>query len=164
MYKAMGFPTPTFKIQYRENNEDGLPLFGTGLICVKKGIINKINDNWVPLTKICERWIDFNVHPNEQAFTAMVLNEGYKWKIYDDKYKFNPIGHFRDGVFPSPKLKENCKLPEDTIIFDYHRPQWLFHVAKYNPQIMDIINENKQYIPPDWWKMSFQQFTESYEL
>lgn len=161
IYNAMGmkYPRDTF-IEFRENREIGLPLFGTGLIIVNSKHLDTINKRWVPLTKICEKWIDLNIHPNEFAFTGMIFDEGWKWWTYDAKYKFNPIGHFRKGSFPSTELIDNCKLPDDTIIFDYHRPEWLMHVAKYNPQIMKIIEKNKQYIPNDWWQLTSDKFME----
>lgn len=160
MYRAMDIKPPAFKIEFRENKEMGLPLFGTGMICVRNRTLNKINERWIDLTKKVEPWLNLNVHPNEQAFTGLVLDENWKWKIYPANYKFNPIGHFRKGSFPSIDLIENCKLPGDTIILDYHRPQWLFHVAKYNPQIKTIIQKNKQHIPKEWWKLTNLDFRE----
>jgi hypothetical protein len=147
-------------ITYRENNEKGLPLYGTGLVCVKSKHLDTINKRWIPLTKQCEKWIQFNIHPNEFAFTAMAFDEGWNTFLYPSKYKFNPIGHFRKGDFPSTILVEDCKLPEDTVIFDYHRPEWLMHVAKYNQEINDIIKRNKEYIPEDWWKLTSKDFQE----
>jgi len=47
MYKNMGVETPSIQIQYRENKEYGLPLFGTGIICVKSNLIRTINDRWI---------------------------------------------------------------------------------------------------------------------
>lgn len=161
MYKAMGIETPTLLIPYRENNEYGLPLIGTGIVCVRSEHLDLINKRWIPLTKICEKWINLNVHPNEQAFTGIVTDSGYPWYLYDAKYKFNPIGHFRDGDFPSTKLIDDCKLPDDTIILDWHRWPWLAHVAKYNPQIREIIDRNKKYIPNDVWNISINRFHEN---
>lgn len=160
IYKSMGINPPPFKIQYRENGEEGLPLFGTGLVCVRNWTLKKINERWIPLTKICENWIDYNIHPNEFAFTGLILDEGWKWKLYEDKYKFNPIGHFRDGSFPSTKLRKDCKLPENTIILDYHRPEWLMHIAKYNKNIGDLICKYNNYIPDSWWGISKETFME----
>jgi len=160
IHKAMGFPNPTQKIIFRENNEEGLALFGTGMICVRKELLDKINKEWIPLTKKAEPWLNMNVHSNEQAFTGLVLNSGWRWKIYKDIYKYNPIGHFRKGDFPSTNLIDDCKLPEDTVIFDYHRPKWLMHVAKYNKNVGDIICDNNKYIPEDWWKSTNDEFQE----
>ena len=160
MYKAMNIEKPELKITYRENKEKGLPLFGTGLIGVRSKHLDTINKRWIPLTKICEKWINLNTHPNEQAFTGMAFDEKWELFLYPPTFKFNPIGHFRKGEFPSTDLIDNCKLPEDTVIFDYHRPQWLFHVAKYNPQVKEIIERNRKYIPEDWWKLSTDLFKE----
>ncbi len=162
IYNAMGmkYPKDTF-IEYRENRETGLPLFGTGMIFVKSNLLDKINKRWVPLTEICERWIKYNIHPNEFAFTGLIFDEGWKWWTYEDKYKFNPIGHFRKGMFPSTELVDDCKLPDSTIIFDYHRPQWLFHVAKYNDDIKNYINNSKDKIPKDWWDLTSKDFMEN---
>jgi len=159
MYKSMGIKKPEHKITFRENKEEGLPLYGTGLFGVRTKHLDTINKRWVPLTKICERWIDYNTHPNEQAFTGMALDEGWNTMLYPASYKFNPIGHFRKGEFPSTKLIENCILP-DVVILDYHRPEWLMHVAKYNNNIGDIICENSKYIPDNWWKLTNMDFVE----
>jgi hypothetical protein len=165
IYKAMDIEMPKFFLQFRENKERGLPLFGTGLICIKSEHIKKLNERWIPLTKICEQWIDYNIHPNEMAFTGIILDEGWNWAVYNDKYKFNPIGHFRKGEFPSTDLIDNCKLPDDTIILDYHRFPWLLHIAKYNENIRNIVQRNKQFIPHDIWDMSFKTFQEGkYEI
>jgi hypothetical protein len=143
MYRAMDIKCPVdIFIQYRENKKKGIPLFGTGMICVKNELLPTINKRWKELTKKCEPWIDFNTHPNEMAFTGMIFDEGWKWKLYNDIYKFNPIGHFRKGEFPSTKLIKDCKLPKDIVIFDYHRFPWLFHVAQYNPNLYEIIKNS----------------------
>jgi len=160
IYNRLDISIPTEKIEYRENNERGLPLYGTGLVCVKSKHLNTINKRWVPLTKICEDWIQFNIHPNEFAFTAMAFDEDWNTYLYPSIYKFNPIGHFRKGDYPSTELIDDCKLPEGTVIFDYHRPEWLFHVAKYNPEIRNIIERNKEHIPDDWWKLTSRDFQE----
>jgi len=160
MYRAMGIKTPDFTIQYRENNEQGLPLFGTGLFGVRSNLLEVIKERWPKLTKLCERWIDYNTHPNEQAFTGMAIDEDWETVIYDAKFKFNPIGHFRDGDFPSTKLVDNCVLPEDIVIFDYHRPEWLMQVAKYNKNVGDIICRNSKYIPDEWWNLTNKDFME----
>ena len=130
------------------------------MVIVRKDLLPIINKEWHPMIKICENWIQYNIHPNEFAFTALTFKHGWRWKLYDDVYKFNPIGHFRDGPFPSTKLIPNCKLPKDTLIFDYHRPEWLMHVAKYNKKVMDIIMNNKEHIPESWWDYSIDFFQE----
>ena len=160
IYKAMGmkYPKDTF-IQFRENREKGLPLFGTGIICVKSELLPTINKRWIPLTKICEKWIDYGIHPNEFAYTGMVFDEGWKWWTYDAKYKFNPIGHFRKGEFPSTELIDNPVLPDDTVIFDYHRSQWLYDVAKANPKVMEIVSRNKKYLK-GFWDIDIGEFVE----
>jgi len=160
IYRYLGIEMPKEKIQFRENNELGLPLFGTGLICVKSKLLDKINERWIPLIEKCERWLNYGIHPNEFAFTALVFDEKWKWKLYPDIYKFNPIGHFRKGKFPSIELIDNCKLPEETIILDYHRPKWLFHIAKFNYKVKRIIQENKDFIPEEWWNLGNQIFQE----
>lgn len=142
IYRAMGIEAPIHaRIQFRENKEYGLPLIGTGLICIKSKHLKKISERWKGLTKICERWIDMNTHPNEMAFTGLIYDEGWNYKVYPDIYKYNPIGHFRKGDFPSQELIEDCKLPEDTVIFDYHRYPWLLHVSKYNPKLKAEIDK-----------------------
>lgn len=164
IYRNMEIEYPDMEkriIMYRENKEWSYPLFGTGMIIVRSKHLKKINERWIPLTQKCEPWIDLNIHPNEFAFTAMIFDEHWSWMTYLPKYKFNPIGHFRKGIFPSAKLIENCKLPEDIIIFDYHRPQWLYHVAKYNKHIMDILISNSDYIPDNWWDLPKTTFVEN---
>jgi hypothetical protein len=161
IYRAMNIECPTQKITFRENKEDGLPLFGTGMVCVKSKHLHTINERWHDLIKICEQWIDYNIHPNEFAFTGLVFDEGWKWKIYDDKYKFNPIGHFRAEPFPCTRLVDNCVLPDDVVIFDYHRPNWLIHVSKWNPYIKDVLNRNSQYLTKEWKSLSNIDFQET---
>lgn len=160
IYRALKVKMPQFKIHFVENHEEGRPLLATGIVAVKSDILDTINRRWVPMTKVCENWIQFNIHPNEFAFTAMIFDEGWDWGGLPTEFNFNPIGHFRKGNFPSTDLIDDCVLPEETVIFDYHRPQWLFHVAKYNPQIMEIINRNKQYVPREWWNISKEIFME----
>lgn len=153
IYGAMGMPTPTFKIQYRENGEWGLPLFGTGMVAVKSQHLRTINRRWIPLTKICEKWINYNVHPNEQAMTALILDEGWKWKLYPAKYKFNPIGHFRKGIFPSTELVDDCILPDDVVCLDWHHWSWLKKIGSANQQVQEIIDRNRHRIPDEMWNL-----------
>jgi len=160
MYRAMKIKVPTEKIQFRENGEMGLPLFGTGIFFVKSKHLDTINKRWMKLTQICERWMHMNVHPNEQAFTGMALDEGWKIHLYHPRYKFNPIGHWRKDAFPSVELIDDCVLPGDTVCFDYHRPEWLMHVAKFNKSISDIVCRNDKYIPKEWWNLGMGDFHE----
>jgi len=160
MYNAMNMEVPTEKITFREDDEQGLPLFGTGLICVKNELLNKINERWVLLTKKTEPWLKFGVHSNEQAMTGLILDEEWKWKIYPRKYKLNPIGLWRDGLFPSTKLIENCILPQDTICLDWHRWSWLKQIADANPEIKEIVDRNRKYIPDDVWNTPFEMYHE----
>ena len=160
IYKAMDIECPlNERIEYRENKEKGLPLFGTGMICVKSNILPTIIERWKPLTKKCEPWLNYNTHPNEMAFTGMVLDEGWKWNLYSDIYKYNPIGHFRKGSFPSIDLINKCYLPKDVVIFDYHRFPWLFHVAQRNKKLYDIIKESSKGIK-DSYLLSKTHFLE----
>ena len=160
MFKAMGIKCPTHKITFRENNEKGLPLYGTGMVCVKSKHLDTIQKRWKSLTKICEKWIDYNVHPNEVAFTAMALDEEWNTYLYSNIYKYNPIGHWRDGPFPSVKLIDNPVLPEGTMIFDYHRPQWLMHTANKIKSVGDAVCKSSEYIPEEWWKLTNKEFLE----
>lgn len=160
IYKAMGFPEPTQKIRFRENNEEGLALFGTGLICVRNKLLDKINKDWIPLTKKAEPWLKMNTHSNEQSFTCLVLNSNWRWKIYPRKYKLNPIGTFRKGEFPSIELVDDCVLPKDTIQLDYHRFSWLSKLMSVNPEIREIVERNRKYIPDEWWNLGSQEFVE----
>jgi len=152
---------PDFKMQFRENGEWGLPLMGTGIICVRNELLPEINRRWIPLTKICEKWNAYGIHPNEFALMGILVdNPDWKWEIYPAKYKFNPISHFRAGEFPSTKLIDDCVLPPDTIIADYHRFPWLKQLMDANPQIKKIVERNKKYIPDDVWDMPFEMFHE----
>jgi len=160
IYKAMNIKLPDIRLPYVENKEVGRPLLATGVVCVQTKHLDYINKNWIPLTKTCENWIHMNIHPNEFAFTAMILNAGWDFKLFNDRFNYNPIGHFRNGLFPSTELIENCIVPEDTVVFDYHRFPWLSHVAKYNPKIKEIIDRNKQFIPENIWNMSFDSLQE----
>jgi hypothetical protein len=160
IYRAMDIKLPNIRLPYVENKEVGMPLLATGVVCVQSKHLDTINKRWIPLTKICEKWIDFGIHPNEFAFTGMIFDEEWDFKLFNRRYNFNPIGHFRKGEFPSTELIENCRLPSDIIVFDYHRPQWLKHVSRYNPKIEDIILRNVEYIPDEWWGLSNLEFVE----
>ena len=160
IYKNMGIKVPNIKIKFREKDKEGLALFGTGIICIKSKHLDTVNKRWIPLTKLCEPWINLNTHPNEMAWTGMVFDEGWKWKLYDRKYKFNPIGIWRKGLFPSTELIENCIIPEDVVFFDYHRPKWLYHVSKYNSPIQKILYENQKYIPKEWNELTEKSVVE----
>lgn len=161
IYQAMKIKEPEYTMTFRENNVQGRPLFGTGIVCLKSNKLKELNDRWIPLTKTCERWIHWNIHPNEFAFTGIVFDSNWKWEIYPPKYKFNPIGHFREGEFPSQTLINHPILPDDTIILDYHRPYWLWDVALDNPQVMIYIERNKSKIPQEWWKLPPARFSET---
>ena len=154
IYRNMEISMPTEKIRFRENDEEGLPLFGTGLVCVRSELLDTINKRWVGLTSRCEPWGNFNSHPNEMAWGGMVFDEKWRWELYPRKYKFNPIGIWRKGEFPSTDLIEDCVIPNDTVCLDWHRWPWLEHISKYNPSIYKMIESNKKYIPSNVWNMS----------
>jgi len=160
IYRAMDIKMPELMLPYVENQEFGRPLLATGVVAVKSKHLDKINERWVNLTKICERWIDYGIHPNEFAFTGLIFDEEWDFKLYNRKYNFNPIGHFRKGMYPSVKLVDDCKLPSETIVFDYHRPQWLYHVSRFNPEIRNIIQRNLEHIPKNWWETDIEKFFE----
>ena len=160
IYNKLGIETPTKKIQYRENGEWGLPLYGTGMVGINSKHLPVIQERWVPLTKLCEKWINYNIHPNEFAFTAMSFDEEWKTYLYEDIYKYNPIGHWRSGSFPSVKLIDKPIIPDDVVILDYHRPQWLMHIANNNKVIGDVLCRNSKCIPEDWWNLTNKEFLE----
>lgn len=162
VYRAMDIKMPNIRLPYVENNEIGMPLLATGVVCVQSKHLDTINKRWVPLTKICEKWIDFNLHPNEMAMSGIIFDEEWDFKLFNKRYNFNPIGHFRKDRFPSTELVDNCKLPSDTIVFDYHRPQWLRHVSESNPKIENIILRNIEHIPDEWWNLSSEEFMEKH--
>lgn len=159
MYKAMGYPEPTQKVRFRENNEEGLALFGTGIFCVRNKHLKWLSDKWIELTERAEPWLNMNVHPNEQSFTCSILNSDLRWEIYPPKYKFNPISHFRKEPFPCIELIDNPILPQDTIIADYHRSSWLYSLAKTNPQVMGVITRNRKHLG-GFWDLNIGYFQE----
>lgn len=150
LYNLMDIEEPNIRMTFRENSETGRPLFGTGVICVKNDIIPIINNRWVDLTRMCETMGEYGIHPNEFGFTAMVFDEGWKWKIYDRIYKFNPIGAFRKNPFPSQELIEEAYLPDDVVLLDYHKPKWLMWIAERNPKVMEEMNKVNEYLPKEW--------------
>lgn len=161
IYKSMNINIPNFKIHYIENHEEGLPLFNTGVVAVKKEKLKIINEEWHNLIKICEKWIKFGIHPNEFAFTALVLKNKMNWGWIGDVFNFNPIGYWRDGEFPSVKLVEECNIPESVVLLHYHRPQWLMHLANKNKYISDVLCSNDKYIPDEWWNLTNKEFIEN---
>ena len=130
IYKAMNMKVPDIKMSYTENKEIGKPLFNTGIFAIRTERLKEVVSNWKRLTSICENWIDYNIHPNEFAFTAMAFNYDWKFVTISDKQVFNPIGHFRKGKFPSTELIDNCKLPEDVVILHWHKPRWLKKIVE----------------------------------
>jgi len=151
IYRKLGIPCPTEKITYTEGKTIGLPLYDTTTIMVKNKWINSINDNWVPMTKICENWIHLGIHPNEFAFTSLIYKLGLKCKLLDkSKYDFNPISHFRRGPFPSQELIDNPKIPEDVILLQYHRPWWLKQLYISNQNIKEIVDKSIDKIGREW--------------
>ena len=161
IYKNMGMNIPNFKIHYIENHKKGLPLFNTGVVAVKKEKLKIINKEWHDLIRICEKWINYNIHPNEFALTSLILDKGWNWGWIGEEYNFNPIGYWRKGEFPSQELVENCEIPKEICILHYHRPYWLMHLANYNKKIGDIVCNNSKYIPDEWWKLENMEFQES---
>ena len=161
LYREMKVKCPTETITYREDDKIGLPLFGTGMFCVKSKYLDLINKKWIPYTKICERWLHINVHPNEQAIGGIIFGEGLKWKIYPREYKWNPIGIWRKGTFPSIELIDNCILPEEVVFLDYHRPKWLYHVAKFNPNVKEIVDRNSSKMSKEWKDLTNKDFQET---
>ena len=47
IYNKMDIKKPNFEIEFRENRETGLPLFGTGIILVRNECLNTINKRYV---------------------------------------------------------------------------------------------------------------------
>ena len=158
MYRNMGYEKPDVRIVFRENDKDGLALFGTGLFFIKNELLNIINEKWIDLTEKCEPWGAYGVHPNEQALTALILNEGWLWEIYPDIYKYNIIGHFRKNPFPDTTLVEPAILPEDVVCLDYHKFNWLSHIAQYNPQVREIVEMNEEHIPKEVWGENYEKY------
>ena len=160
IYRAMKIKLPDIKFKHIENGELGRPLVNTGVVCVRSEHLDYINKRWIELIKIAEKWIDFGIHPNEFAFTAMLFESGWDFKFFNERYNFNPIGHYRKGLFPSTDLIDNCRLSSDIVLLHYHRPKWLFHLARYNKNISDIVERNLENIPVKWWDLNNELFIE----
>jgi lipopolysaccharide biosynthesis glycosyltransferase len=139
VYKAMEFKVPDIKMSYVENTEIGFPLFNTGVFLLRTSKLKQASENWSKLTKVCENWIQFNLHPNEAALTAMIFNYHWKLNMLPKRFNFNPISTFRKGEFPSTELKEDCKIPEDTVLLHYHKAKWLRHLMRYNKGLNDSL-------------------------
>ena len=163
IYKAMNIKMPEWKINYVENHERGRPLFNTGFMIIKSDILPTIRRRWKDLTMICEKWIQFGIHPNESAMTGLIIDEGWNWGTLSGEDVFNPIGHFRKGNYPSIELVDDCILPSEVKMLHWHHSNWLMHLAKYNEDISDIICRNEKYIPDDWWKLGLEEFMERNE-
>jgi hypothetical protein len=161
IYKAMGLKVPDLKIAYIERVEIGKPLFNTGVFIINTKLLKKANENWERLTKIAEDWMDFNIHPNEFAFTAMIFNYGWKYSLMSRYEVFNPIGHFRKGDFPNTELTENCQIPEEVILLHWHKPRWLKHLYKYNK--FKVFN-GLDYLNDSFWNISEEVYKENYGL
>lgn len=160
IYRDMKIKMPQFKIHFVEKHEEGRPLFNTGFMIIKSDLLPTIQKRWKDLTSTCERYIQLGIHPNEFAMTALIVDEGWNWGGLSGEDIFNPIGHFREGEFPSTDLVDDCILPGDVKMLHYHRPRWLYHVAEYNQNIRNIIERNLAYIPEKWWNLDNMQFIE----
>jgi len=160
IYKAMNIKLPDIRLPYVENDEVGRPLLATGIVCVQSKHLDYINDNWVPLTRVCEKWIQLGIHPNEFAFSGLIFKAGWDFKLFNIRYNFNPIGHFRSAPFPCTELINNCVIPNDIVILNWHRWQWLKQLMKVNPKIKEIVERNKEYIPDDVWNTPFEMYHE----
>lgn len=160
IYNRLNVKLPEWKMTFVENGEEGMPLFNTGIIAVRSEYLDDINRHWIPMTQMAEDWIQYGVHPNEFAMTALIEYMGWKWKYLHKSFNWNPIGNCRKGEFPSIELQENCKIPKSVSLLHYHKPQWLNHLCKSNPRIKGIVERNKKYIPSDWWNLPIKQFIE----
>ena len=152
IYRAMGIKMPDYKIHFIENHEEGRPLFNTGFMIIKSDILPTIRERWKPLTKICEKWIQLGIHSNEFAMTGLIMDEGWNWGTISGEEVFNPISHYRKGEFPSTELVDDCVLPDDVEMLHWHHSHWIQHIARFNPNIRNIIQRNDKYIPKEWWK------------
>jgi len=160
IYRALGYKLPDIKTLYIEEHELGRPLFCSGAFLIKNEKMMELKEHWIKGTKICEQWIQYNIHPNEFLLTSYILNN--KWKLIGlpEWVHFNPIGHFRRGQFPSQDLIEDCTLPKDILMLHYHKPQWLMHLANHNKNVSDIVCRNSKYIPNSWWAIPLETFQE----
>lgn len=163
IYKAMELKVPDIKMSYVERGEIGKPLFNTGIFIVKSTRLKELQSSWFKLTKICEGWMDFNIHPNEFALTAIVFNNHWKFKILNKEFNFNPIGNFRKGNFPSTELREDCKLPENIVLLHYHKPRWLKHILDRDKMLQKRLHEIT-YLNDSFWNISEEVYKETYGL
>ncbi len=163
IYTRLNVELPEWKMKFVEGGEEGMPLFNTGIVAIKSKHLDYVNKEWIPKIQMCEEWIQYGIHPNEFAFTAMVEGAGWKWKRLPDNFNFNPIGKFRKGDFPSTELRDKCKLPKGCVIFHYHRFPWLKHMAKFNPNVQEIIERHSEYIPDEIWSIPSERFMEKYK-
>jgi len=161
IYNAMDIKCPTDRFITTEDRKMSLPLFGTGVIFIKSKLLPIINKYWIDKTNVCEKWIEFNIHPNEFAFTGIIYDNKLKFNIFPTEiYDFNPISYYRDGEFPSQKLIDDIILPDDIVIFSYHRAWWLEQLLPTNKKLNDIVDRNMKYIPNDWWELNQNKFME----
>lgn len=143
IYRALEVQMPKNKVTFTEDRKEGLPLYDTSLILVKSKWLDYINEHWHDMIKICENWIQYNIHPNEFAFTALIHKADMKCKLFNSSiYDFNPISHFRKGEFPSQELIDNPIIPEDVVMLQYHRPWWLKKLCESNPKLNKIVSGN----------------------
>ena len=149
IYRAMKIKMPDVKMNYIESDEIGLPLFNTGVFILKNELLNTASLNWSKLTKICEDWMEYGIHPNEFAATAMIFKYGWKLDRLNKRFNFNPIGAFRKGIFPSTELREDCVLPKDAVLLHWHKSKWLQHLMKYNKELNDRLKGLK-YLESLW--------------
>jgi hypothetical protein len=160
IYREMGYKLPDIMVPYIENHELGRPLLNSGAFIIKNEKMRSLSEGWIEKTKICEKWMGYNIHPNEFALTAIILCENWKWMGLHEWLHLNPIGHYRWGDFPSQKLRDDCVLPEGVFMLHWHKPQWLAHLAKYNQNVKDIITSSEQHIPKEWWNLPLETFLE----
>lgn len=160
VYKEMGFEIPDIRIPYIEGHELGRPLLNSGAFIIKTSKMKELREKWKELTRLAEKFINYNIHPNETALTAIILCNHWKWMGLHQWLHFNPIGHWRKGSFPSQELIDDCKLPKEVFMLHWHKPQWLWHIAKYNENIQELIKQVSVLIPIPWWNLPLETYYE----
>lgn len=160
MYKEMGFELPDILVPYMEKHELGRPLLNSGAFLIKTSKMRNLQEKWIELTRLTEKFITYNVHPNEQALTAIILCNHWKWIGLSGWLHFNPISHYRKGEFPSQELIDDCRLPEEVFMLHWHRWPWLKQLMVVNQNVYSIVKKCEQFIPDNVWDMSPSFFQE----
>jgi len=139
-------------VKSMEDKEEMYPIFQCGVQIIKAKLFEEIDlfKEWNYLNNLVEKFYgDF--HSLELAWSLLCQKYDLKIGILSEYLNWNPITYWRDGDFPSQKLKNDAFLPENVVILHYHKPYWLKYF-KDDKRIKSVLD--KLDIEESWFDSS----------